>query len=69
MVNVTNSWDIYARPFSSTGVGGTAVRVNTYLDGDQYAPRISAIGGDYLVVWTSLGQDGSREGVLWAVRP
>ena len=32
--------------------------------GDQYAPRISAIGVDYLIVWTSLGQDGSREGVF-----
>ena len=30
---------------------------------DQYAPRISAIGGDYLIVWTSLWEDGSREGV------
>jgi hypothetical protein len=40
------------------------VRVNSHLYGDQYAPRISAIGGDYLIVWTSLGQDGSREGVF-----
>ena len=27
----TNGWDIYARPFSSAGTGGTAVRVNTLL--------------------------------------
>ena len=59
----TNGWDIYARAFSSAGVGGTVVRVNSYFYGDQYAPRISAIGGDYLIVWTSLGEDGSREGV------
>ena len=59
-----NSWDIYARSFSSAGVGGTVVRVNSHLYGDQYAPRISAIGADYLIVWTSLGQDGSREGVF-----
>src|SRR5207244_8316092 len=38
-------------------------RVNTHTYGDQYAPRISAAGTDYLLVWTSLGQDGSREGV------
>ena len=63
MVNVTNGWDIYARTFSSAGVGGATPRVNTYLPGNQYAPHLSAIGGDYLVVWTSLGQDGSREGV------
>ena len=63
MLNPTNGLDIYARSFSSAGVGGTAVRVNSFLYGDQYAPRISSIGTDYLVAWTSLGQDGSREGV------
>lgn len=62
--NLTNGWDVYARAFSSAGVGGATVQVNSFLYGDQYAPRISAIGGDYLVVWTSLGQDGSREGVF-----
>jgi hypothetical protein len=60
----TNSWDVYARPFSSAGAGGTTLRVNTYLPNDQYAPRISVIGGDYMIVWTSQGQDGSREGVF-----
>ena len=64
MVNLTNSWDIYARPFSSTGAGGVTLRVNSHLSGDQYAPRVSAIGSDYMIVWTSLGQDGSREGVF-----
>ena len=62
--NLTNGWDIYARPFSSAGVGGAVVRVNSFLYGDQYAPRISVIGGDYFIVWTSLGQDSSREGVF-----
>jgi hypothetical protein len=63
LANPVNSWDIYARSFSGAGVGGAVQTVNTTLYGDQYAPRISAIGTDYLVVWTSLGQDGSREGV------
>ena len=58
-----NSWDIFARSFSGAGIGGAVGYVNTTLYGDQYAPRISAIGADYLAVWTSLGQDGSREGV------
>jgi hypothetical protein len=62
--STTNSWDVFARPFSSGAVGGTAALVNTYLLGAQYAPRVSAAGADYLVVWTSLGQDGSREGVF-----
>jgi hypothetical protein len=59
----TNSWDIFARPFSSTGAGGTTRLVNSFRFGDQYSPKISAIGTDYLVVWTSMGQDGSQEGV------
>ena len=62
-VNYTNGWDIYARSFSSTGVGGAVALVNAYAYGDQYAPRVSAIDTDYMVTWTSLGQDGSREGV------
>lgn len=56
-------WDILARPFSGTGVGGAIVPVNTYLYGDQFAPQISSLGTDYFIVWTSLAQDGSREGV------
>jgi len=63
LTTITNEWDVYARPFSSVGAGGTVVRLNTYLYGNQYAPHLSAIGLDYLAVWTSLGQDGSREGV------
>jgi hypothetical protein len=62
-VLTANGWDVYARPFSNAGVGGSVVRLNTYVNGDQYAPRLSAIGLDYLTTWTSLGQDGSREGV------
>jgi hypothetical protein len=63
MTTVANGWDIFARPFSSTGTGGVIVRLNTYLPGDQYAPRLSALGLDYLAVWTSMGQDGSLQGV------
>src|ERR1035437_3568029 len=63
LVTRTNSWDIWARPFSSTLVGGAAQRVNTFTFGDQYAPRVAATDTDYFVVWTSMGQDGSYEGV------
>ena len=59
----TNGWDVYARPFSNAGVGGAVVQLNTHIPGNQYAPRLCAIGLDYLAVWTSFGQDGSREGV------
>jgi hypothetical protein len=59
----TNAWDVFARKFSATGAGGTTVQLNSYVAGNQYAPRLGAIGYDYLAVWTSWGQDGSREGV------
>ena len=61
---LTNSWDVFARTVSSAGTGGLVRRVNTQTYGDQFAPKISSVGNDYLVVWTSLGQDGSREGVF-----
>lgn len=63
LVNAANGWDIIARPFSANALGGITRRVNTQSYGDQYVPKIAAQGTDYLVTWTSLGQDGSREGV------
>jgi hypothetical protein len=61
----TNSWDVYGRAFSNTGVAaGPVARLNQYRFGDQYAPKLAALGSDVLAVWTSLGQDGSREGVF-----
>lgn len=58
-----SAWDVFARSFSSAGVGGSAFVVNSHVGGSQYLPHIKAIGTDYLIIWTSYGQDGSREGV------
>jgi len=63
LANSQNSLDIYGRTFTGSATGGTVFYINSHLYGDQYAPRISALGLDYLVTWTSLAQDGSREGV------
>jgi len=64
MVVHTNGWDVLARPIAAGGVTLGAVRqVNTYKVGDQFAPRVAANAGSVFVVWTSLGQDGSWEGV------
>jgi hypothetical protein len=61
----TNGWDVYARPFLNTGAAsGPVLRLNQFTFGDQYAPKLAAIGSDVLAVWTSLNQDGSREGVF-----
>lgn len=60
-----NSWDIMSRHFpTASGVtGASQMTVNSFTYGDQYGPRISGKGDEKLVVWTSLGQDGSREGI------
>jgi hypothetical protein len=59
----SNSWDVYARTFSKDGAGGNVRLVNTYTYGDQFAPQVASLGTTFLAVWTSLGQDGSWEGV------
>ncbi len=60
----SNSLDIFARAYSPSAAPVTAAfRVNTHTYGDQFAPRIASMPTGQLVVWTSLAQDGSREGV------
>jgi hypothetical protein len=41
--------------------------VNSQTYGDQYIPKVAFAAGDYLVIWTSLGQDTSMEGVYGQV--
>ena len=59
----SNGWDIFARSFSSAGTGGAVARINTQTFGDQFGAQLSVSGSDVLMVWTSLGQDGSMEGI------
>ncbi len=60
-----NSWDIYANAFDDGIVAAKpAVRVNYYLPYSQIEPRLSLAGDVILAVWTSLNQDGYREGVF-----
>ncbi len=57
-------WDVYGRAFGADATpAGPAFRVNAYTTGDQFGPKVAGIGDQQLVVWTSVGQDGSREGV------
>jgi len=58
-------WDIWALPLNSAGnaVGGE-YRLNEHLSGDQFQPKVAAMGDRFMAVWTSLGQDGAREGVF-----
>jgi len=60
----SQSWDVLARIYGPAGTAATGeIAVNTTTYGDQYAPVIRAFGEQYGVIWTSLGQDSSREGV------
>lgn len=62
-----NSWDVIASVFTVSGgtatVAAAPFRLNTMTYGDQYAPKLSAFGGNYLCTWISLGQDNAWEGV------
>ncbi|HOX58355.1 MAG TPA: hypothetical protein P5205_14885 [Candidatus Paceibacterota bacterium] len=61
----TNSWDVYARAFLSTGAAaGPVARLNQYRFGDQYAPTLALIGSDAMAIWTTLSQDGSGKGIV-----
>jgi len=66
MGNLSNSWDIWGRSFSNSTAtaNGPVVRLNDYTYGDQFGPRLAALNNELMVVWTSLAQDGYREGVF-----
>ena len=61
---ITNGLDIMARSYNAAGVPIAAPAVvNSTRYGDQYAPQVVTHAESCLVVWTSLGQDGSYEGI------
>ncbi len=64
LANRADGWDIWARRFGADGVGGTGYRLNSHTFGDQFLPTVACAGNDYFAIWSSLGQDGAREGVF-----
>lgn len=56
---------IYARKFNADGTAATnEFLVNSTTAGEQTAPDLASSGpGDFVVTWTSAGQDGSGAGV------
>jgi hypothetical protein len=61
----SRGWDVMIRLYGTTGTAITGVQtINQTTSGDQYAPVLRGFGADYATVWTSMGQDGSREGVF-----
>jgi hypothetical protein len=60
-----NSLDIHVRTFGANGSPTSdPVVVNQFTYGDQFAPSIVSLGAQQLLVWSSMGQDGSWEGVF-----
>lgn len=63
-----NGWDIFARAFDIEGRAKQSdFKVNSYTFGDQFAPKAGYANGLEFVLWTSLAQDGDREGVIGRV--
>ncbi len=59
-----NGMDVFARTYSGSGAATSdAFPVNTFTYGDQFVPSIVSLGSQQLIVWSSMGQDGSWEGV------
>ncbi len=57
-------WDVLGVELISSGApAGDPFRLNEYQLGDQYCPKITPLRDRFQVIWTSMGQDGSREGV------
>ena len=57
---------IYGQRYASNGAPlGPEFHVNTYVPGDQYLPSLAMdAAGNFVVVWGSVGQDGSRGGIF-----
>lgn len=58
--------DVFGQRFATDGSPvGTEFRVNTYTTGQQLGAHVAAgVGGEFVVVWSSAGQDGSQYGVF-----
>lgn len=60
-----HSWGIFGQRYNAIGEKiGTEFRVNTHTRSSQKDPAVAmAASGEFVVVWQSLGQDGSGWGV------
>jgi hypothetical protein len=60
-----SGWGVYGQSYSSSGTPqGGEFQVNTCTSGDQAYPAIAMNGtGNFVITWSSYGQDGSGWGV------
>jgi len=61
-----SSYGIYARRYDAAGVAqGPEFKVNTFTAGNQFIPSVAMdAAGNFVIAWTSAGQDGSGDGVF-----
>ena len=60
-----SDYGIYAQRYNAAGIAqGSEFQVNTFTTGSQYAPTVAMdADGDFVVTWTSSGQDGYFNGI------
>jgi hypothetical protein len=60
-----SGWGVYAQRYDAFGTAqGGEFQVNTYTAGDQMYPSAAMdLAGDFVITWSSYGQDGSGWGV------
>ncbi len=59
-----SSYGIYGQRYDANGIPlGSEFSVNTYIAGNQSESAVVQIGGGFVVVWSSYGQDGSEWGL------
>jgi len=61
-----SSAGVFGQQFGASGAPqGPEFQVNTYTTSQQYRPSVAVdAAGNFVVVWTSVGQDGSQIGVF-----
>lgn len=60
----SNNLDIAVRVLDTLGAPvGEAQILNSFRFGDQYQPQLAKVSSGVLAIWSSMGQDGSLEGV------
>jgi hypothetical protein len=61
-----SAFGVFAQRYDASGAPfGSELQVNTYTTGGQFLPSVASnAGGDFVVAWTSEGQDGSGYGVF-----
>ncbi|MBK8505292.1 MAG: hypothetical protein IPL46_25695 [Saprospiraceae bacterium] len=59
-------YEIYGQRYNANGIKqGVEFLVNSYITNNQVGPVVAMDeGGNFVVVWTSVGQDGAGEGIF-----